>query len=344
MSEVSAAGGEAGAARAGNEPGAARADRGTAGARAAGAGRPAAVAALPAEPGVYRFRDQRDRVLYLGRAVNLRRRVASYWGDLGSRQHLAPMVARIARVQALVCDSEHEAAWLERNLLEQDLPRWNRTPGGQEVPVYVRLDLRPRSCGLTVVHEASPSPGARYFGPYLGGLKVRLAVSAMHRVMPVAYAADGLRGALRDLAGVRGVDPGDRAALIEAITAVLGRDPEAVFGLRAELLRRRDDAARDLAFELAARLQAEIQAVDWVTSEQRVTGDGSRDADVHGWAFRAEGEAGGVLVSLGVRGGRLCRWLQRSCEQEPAGLLAAGTPPEWRRFAQRNAELAARLG
>ncbi|HLJ09033.1 MAG TPA: hypothetical protein VKX24_10870, partial [Acidimicrobiia bacterium] len=105
------------------------------------------------------------------------------------------------------------------------LPRWNRTPGGQEVPVYVRLDLRPRFPGLTVVHEARPSPDARYFGPYLGGLKVRLAVSAVHRVWPVAYAADGLRGALRDLAGVRGVDPGHRAELTGAITALLNREP-----------------------------------------------------------------------------------------------------------------------
>jgi len=107
---------------------------------------PAAVASLPRAPGVYRFRDARGGVLYLGRAVNLRRRVACYWGDLGSRGHLAPMVARIAGVQALVCDSEHEAAWLERNLLERRLPRWNRTAGGEEVPVYIRLDLRPRPC------------------------------------------------------------------------------------------------------------------------------------------------------------------------------------------------------
>jgi excinuclease ABC subunit C len=130
---------------------------------------PPSVAALPQAPGVYRFRDTRAGVLYVGRAASLRRRVASYWGDLGSRGHLAPMVARIVRVQSLVCDSEHEAAWLERNLLERQLPRWNRTAGGQEEPVYIRLDLRPRLAGLKVVHAASPVGAARYFGPYIGG-------------------------------------------------------------------------------------------------------------------------------------------------------------------------------
>ena len=81
-----------------------------------------AAACLPLAPGVYRFRDQEGRALYVGRAVSLRRRVLSYWGDLGDRGHLAPMVARIARVEAVICDSAHEAAWLERNLLQRRLP------------------------------------------------------------------------------------------------------------------------------------------------------------------------------------------------------------------------------
>ena len=79
-------------------------------------GPPLALAArLPHAAGVYRFRDAAGKVLYLGRAVSLRRRVVSYWGDLGDRAHLAVMVGRIARVEAVVCDSAHEAAWLERD-------------------------------------------------------------------------------------------------------------------------------------------------------------------------------------------------------------------------------------
>lgn len=85
---------------------------------------------LPLAPGVYRFRDAAGRVLYVGRAVSLRRRVQSYWGDLGGRAHLAPMVARVARLEAVVCDSAHEAAWLERNLLQARLPPWNRSRSG----------------------------------------------------------------------------------------------------------------------------------------------------------------------------------------------------------------------
>jgi excinuclease ABC subunit C len=298
------------------------------------AGPRSAVAHLPVAPGVYRFRDGRGRVLYIGRAVDLRRRVGSYWGGLGDRPHLARMVARIARVEAVACDSEHEAAWLERNMLEQQLPYWNRTAGGQEVPVYIRLDSRSGSAGLAMVH--SPPAGARLFGPYLGGFKVRLAISALHRVLPLAYAADRLSGSERDMARVRGVDPGDRDGLVESVVAVLDRDPAALASLRDELVRRRDRAASGLAFELAARLQAEIEAVDWVASEQKATLLEPHDFDVYGWAD-------GVLVRFEVRGGRLCAWGQRPCAETAAQARIAATPAAWTVFARRNAELAARL-
>ena len=147
---------------------------------------PVSAAALPQAPGVYRFRDRAGRVLYIGRAVSLRRRVLSYWGDLGDRAHLAPMVARIARIEAVTCDSAHEAAWLERNLLEHRRPPWNRTPGGQEAEVWIRLSASPRRPGLTVVRQSAPGD----FGPYLGGQKVRDAVSGLGRVLPLGYAGD----------------------------------------------------------------------------------------------------------------------------------------------------------
>src|SRR5215831_17831588 len=169
--------------------------------------------ALPQAPGVYRFRDQAGRVLYIGQAVSLRRRVLSYWGDLGGRRHLTPMVARIDRVEAVACDSAHEAAWLERNLLEYGRPPWNRSLGGQESEVWIRLSASPRRPGLTVVRR--PAPGD--FGPYLGGQKVRDAVSGLGRMLPLGYAADGHSGSERDMARVRGASPAARAGLALAI-------------------------------------------------------------------------------------------------------------------------------
>jgi excinuclease ABC subunit C len=289
---------------------------------------PVRAAALPQAPGVYRFRDRTGRVLYIGRAVSLRRRVPSYWGDLGDRAHLAPMVARIARVEAVTCDSAHEAAWLERNLLEHRRPPWNRATGGQEAAVWIRLSASPRRPGLTVVRH--PAPGD--FGPYLGGQKARDAVSGLGRVLPLGYAADGQAGTERDLARVRGASPAARPGLARAIAAVLDRDQAA---LRAELMARREAAAAALAFEFASRLQAELEALDWVTGEQKVT-RAQDDADVYGWAD-------GVLVWFEIRSGRMRGWRQRPCEAARARQYLARTPPGWADFARRNAILAARL-
>jgi excinuclease ABC subunit C len=290
---------------------------------------------LPHAPGVYRFRDAAGRVLYVGRAVSLRRRVVSYWGDLGDRAHLSPMVDRIARLEAVVCDSAHEAAWLERNLLQACLPPWNLSrSGGQEVAVWIRLSESAYRPGVAIVHQ--PSPGARHFGPYLGGRKVRRAVSGLCRVVPLEYAGTAPVGARRELARLLGVSAAEPGGLAQTVAAVLDRDPAAVAWLRERLLARRDAAATRLAFEFAARLQEEIEALDWVTAEQKVTRASPADFDVHGWAD-------GMLVRFAVRGGRLTDWTQRSCDAAPARGRSSTTPPEWTGFAQRNAELAARL-
>jgi excinuclease ABC subunit C len=103
----------------------------------------------------------------------------------------------------------------------------------------------------------------------------------------------------------------------------------------AELTARRDAAAVVLAFEFAGRLQAELEALDWITGEQKVT-RAQDDAEVYGWA-------GGVLVWFEICGGRMSGWRQRPCGAAAARLHLAQTPPAWADFAGRAAELAARL-
>jgi excinuclease ABC subunit C len=243
------------------------------------------------------------------------------------------MVPQIVAVEAVACDSAHEAAWLERNLLEKAKPRWNRTRG-VEVPVYIRLDRRR---GLAVVH--SPQANAmEVFGPYLGGNQARLAVSALDRALPLRYTENGMSGSERDMARVRGVALPDREALLARVAAVLRRQPDAVETVRKQLVSQRDRASAGLAFELAARIQQEIEAVDWVVAEQKVTvaHPGGGDCDVYGWAD-------GLLVHFEVRQGRLRTWTERACQAAAAQGFLARTPEDWRAFAARSAALAKRL-
>jgi excinuclease ABC subunit C len=297
---------------------------------------PAVVGRLPSTPGVYRFRDARDRVLYIGRACALRRRVASYWSDLGERGHLAAMVDRIVRIEAVSCDSAHEAVWLERNLLQTSLPPWNRTPGGQESAVYIRLDAGPVKPGLSVAYQAQPEDQARYFGPYLGSLRVRHAVSALNRLLPLAYTDARLEGAEHDLARARGAAGGDRTALTSSLTAILNRQPAAVSWAHNQLEHLRDRAAATLAYEFAARVQHEIEALGWVSCPQRATTMDAVNLTISGWSR-------GTLIQFLIRDGRLCGWSQRSSSLASAAPALASTPAAWRDFTRRNAELAAHL-
>lgn len=294
----------------------------------------AAVASLPGACGVYRFRDERGRVLYIGRATDLRHRVGSYWTSLKGRRHLKAMVAQIARVEAVVCDSVHEAAWLERNLLERSKPRWNRIRGGLEVPVYLTLDRRGGVPRLVVAYMGEDHEDV--YGPYLGGTQARLAVSGLGRVLPLGYTGVRLTGSERDMARVRGVDVADRDMFLDTTIAVLRRRPDAVEIVRQGLIRQRDRASEGLAFELASRVQQELEAIDWLLAEQKVTVRGGPDCDVYGWA-------GDLLVRFEVRGGRLSTWTQRPCRRPNAQRYLERTPDAWVPFAARGADLASRL-
>jgi excinuclease ABC subunit C len=139
------------------------------------------------------------------------------------------------------------------------------------------------------------------------------------------------------MAADRGVAAGDREALAASVAAVLERDPDAVGRARDELVACRDRAAAAAAFELAGRIHAELGGLEWVTGAQRVTALDGGDADVCGWSD-------GVLVTFAIRDGRLRGWSQRPAATA-AGVATelAATPPAWRDFARRNAELAAAL-
>jgi excinuclease ABC subunit C len=289
---------------------------------------------LPAEPGVYRFRDAAGRVIYLGRATDLRARVRSYAGDLVDRPHLRRMIPQVVGVEALACASVHEAAWLERNLLDRSLPRWNRVRGGAELVGWLVLDDNPARPGIALLVEpAEPPPSG--FGPYLGVERLALARGALLRAWPLHLTGTRLDRADVALAEARGVTPADRDPHVRSLRALLARDPAAVLDLRARLEAASRDAVSRLAYETAQQIQAELAAIGWLVAPQRVTGcpDG---LVVTGWAE-------GLGVTLRADGDRLDRWTSGPVGEGRGRAACALTPPAWQEFATRNAELAAQL-
>ena len=220
---------------------------------------------VPAAPGAYLMLDGRGRILYVGRAGDLRERVRSYWHASLDRPGLRGMVRRVRRVATVTTASEHEAAFLERALLERHDPPFNRTLGFESI---VAIRLAPSS--VTAVHEIVAAEGVRYFGPYLGWSPTAGAASALARAFPIHLCrpANAMTTVERDMARRRGVSAADGPALARAITAVLECDASAIGDVVARTEAVRDRASELALYERAAEVQAEIAGLRWVTQPQ----------------------------------------------------------------------------
>ncbi len=325
-----------------------------------------ALALLPHEPGVYILRDRAGRVIYVGRSRDLSKRVRSYWSDLGDRPHLVNMVRRVESVEPVLCTSEHEAAFLESDLLERHPTRYNRTLG-MESCVWLRLDVNPHAPTLEVVHEACPADGARWFGPYLGWEPVRQAVAALLRLYPLHYSGARISRSEREMARSLAVSTADLEMLAGRIESVLCRERNAVRAAVRGLEEIRDRAAELVMFEHAELVHRQIRGLLWITEPQKLA---SLERVDHDFCAVAGTHGSAVLVILSLRGGRLIQrpllrlrsvddWWdalgdhlrQRGSRRTAAvpvttpgqEFQARSTERDWINLAQQNADLMARM-
>jgi DNA polymerase-3 subunit epsilon len=139
--------------------------------------------ALPTDPGVYLFRDARDRVLYVGKSVNLRSRVRQYFTASEMRSRMAEMVGIAERVDPVVCATALEAEVRELRLIAEHRPRYNRRSKFPERAVWVKLTVEafPR---LSLVRKVLDD-GATYLGPFGSTRTAEAAVAAVHEALPL---------------------------------------------------------------------------------------------------------------------------------------------------------------
>ena len=293
-----------------------------------------ALALLPHQPGVYILRDERGRVIYVGRSRDLATRARSYWTDLRDRPHLKRMLPRVEWLEPVLCASEHEAAFLESDLLRRHRTWYNRTLG-MESRVWLRLDTQPQAPGLSVMHEADPRDGATWFGPYLGWEPVRQAATGLLRLFPLDYAGTAIGRTERELARSLGVTADDAGHLATSIASVLRREPSAVRSAMQGLEAMRDRGAERLMFEWAAEVQEYIRGLIWITQPQKLSALDPVDGD-----FGAT--SGSVRVVISMRSGRMA---QRHVYPSGGGprRTGSGGDVEWHELARDNARLMSSL-
>jgi excinuclease ABC subunit C len=267
--------------------------------------------ALPDACGVYLFKDTRQKVIYVGKAVSLRSRVRSYFqpGSSDERVFIDHMIPKVADIDWVLVPSEKDAIILENNLIKQFKPRFNINLKDDKTFLSIRLDRRKPFPRLELIRR-HPDDGARYFGPYSSAAAARETLRVVNTVFPVRKCPDTVfRNRVRPclyyqigrcLGPCCGlVDEAAYGELLDDVEMFLrGRNQELADRLRAKM----QDAAEQRAYELAAKYRDQLHAVERTLEKQTVTSPYQVDRDVFG--YHKEGHDMRVQALL-VRSGKL---------------------------------------
>lgn len=142
------------------------------------------IAMLPDSPGCYLMKDAEGTIIYVGKAVNLKNRVRSYFRDTYHTPKVAAMISHIADFDILLCDSNLEALCLECNLIKEHKPYYNILLKDDKHYPYLRVNLKEPFPRLTLARRMEKD-GAKYFGPYIGATAVKQVIDAVRDVFPL---------------------------------------------------------------------------------------------------------------------------------------------------------------
>jgi excinuclease ABC subunit C len=267
------------------------------------------VANFPHAPGVYLMKGSEGQVLYVGKALDLRRRVQSYFRAAGDgRYQIRFLMERTVTMEYLVTDTEKEALILENTLIKRHRPRYNLDLRDDKTYFSLRIDLAEEFPRLTIVRSI-PQDGARYFGPYASAAAAREVVKQLQKIFPLRrYPLATCRKRSRPClyhqirqcaAPCHGlIGEAEYATLVRgAVLFLEGKSSDVVRGFREQM---RQAAAAE-HFEEAARFRDLLQAIETTLERQKMVTAGG-DLDVLGFS-REEKEM--VVALLFVRNGAL---------------------------------------
>jgi len=268
---------------------------------------------VPESPGVYRFRDVHGRVVYVGKAKNLRARLNSYFSDFASlHPRTQSMLLDAAGVEWTVVSTEVEALQLEYSWIKEFDPRWNVKYRDDKSYPYLAVTMNEEYPRVTVL-RGTKRRGVRYFGPYSHAWAIRETVDTLLRVFPVRTCSAGVfkragqvgRPCLLGYIGkclapcVGRISAAEHRRLAEEFCDFMaGQAARFTKRLEAQML----EAARAEEFELAARLRDDLQALRRALEKQAVVLPDGTDCDVIGLA---EDQLEAAVQVFYVRGGRV---------------------------------------
>ncbi|ONK01035.1 excinuclease ABC subunit C [Pectobacterium actinidiae] len=248
---------------------------------------------VTSQPGVYRMYDAGNTVIYVGKAKDLKKRLASYFRSHVASRKTEALVKSIKHIDVTITHTETEALLLEHNYIKLYQPRYNvLLRDDKSYPmIFLSGDVHPR----LAVHRGAKHAKGEYFGPFPNGNAVRETLILLQKLFPVRQCENSVyrnrsRPCLQYQIGrclgpcVSGlVSEEDYQQQVDYVRLFLSGKDQQVLN---QLISRMEAASRDLHFEDAARIRDQIQAVRRVTEKQFVSGDGE-DLDVISVAFDA---------------------------------------------------------
>ncbi|NMC79893.1 MAG: excinuclease ABC subunit UvrC, partial [Chloroflexi bacterium] len=270
----------------------------------------ATLSTLPTKPGCYLMKNAAGEIIYVGKAINLRNRVRSYFHnsadlDFKTRQ----MVRNIHHIEWIVVGSELEALILEMNLIKKHRPHYNiRLKDDKRYP-YIKIHWNDPFPKVTVTRQMVQD-GSRYYGPYTSVWAVHQTLDVLRRIFPYLTCDREITGKdprpclyydIKLCAGpcIGAIGQQDYQQIVTDLSQFLEGRTEAIV---ARLKREMEQAAEEMRFEVAATRRDQIQAIEKVLERQKVISAEQMDSDVIAMA-RADGEA--CVQIFFVRGGKL---------------------------------------
>ncbi len=268
------------------------------------------LSSLPTKPGIYLMQDAEGHVIYVGKAINLRNRVRSYFhASTGQTPKVRRLVEHIADFEFIVTGSELEALILECNLIKRYRPRYNvRLKDDKRYP-YIKISLQDDFPRIYTVRRMQ-NDGARYFGPYTSSKAVRQTMELLRKLFPYLTCKREITGQdkrpclyyyIGRCAGpcIGAILREEYRALIEQVILFLeGKQERIVSDLRQKMR----EAAEALDFERAAARRDQVRALEKVIERQRIVSAAKSDQDVIAVA-REDGQA--CVQTFFVRRGKL---------------------------------------
>jgi excinuclease ABC subunit C len=248
------------------------------------------IAGIAESPGVYLMKDDSGRIIYVGKAVNLRRRVASYFQRQDAHDaKTASMAARVADIETVVTATEKEALILESNLIKRHRPRYNVVLKDDKRYPSIRINIKETYPRVEIVRQ-TPKDGAVYFGPFSSAQAVRQTVKVINKTFPLRKCSNRTMGhrtrpCLHYQMGqclapcFREVDPGEYHDVVkEVILFLKGRTPELIKKVKRQMLA----ASERQEFETAATLRDRMLALEKTLERQVSVTTDFMDRDVIG--------------------------------------------------------------